>query len=234
VAALALPRISVGAFESAGTSALRVECVAVARPGARKLESLMAPWGDFALEGDTLYAHIPDDMWAAEAILRVAWQVVTLRQGGVLMHGCAFSWGESGVAAIGESTAGKSTLAALSCGHPGHAKLLTDEIVQLFPDGTCWGTPFRSNLENVGSPGPTKLKSLLLLEKGDHEAISEVAPAAAMPKLLSQVFGAVVDIVPRGEITRRVMSAVDAVGVHKLTFRKDPAVGPFLRDWVST
>ncbi len=149
------------------------------------------------------------------------------------MHGCAFTWGEHGVAAIGESTAGKSTLAALSSGHPGHAKLLTDEIIQLFPDGTCWGTPFRSNLENIGSPGPTKLKSLLLLEKGDHEALTPLEPAAAMPKLLSQIFTSVIDIVPRGEVTRRVMAAVDAVGVHKLTFRKDPAVGPFLREWVS-
>lgn len=231
--ALAGPRAQCDAFRTEGTSTLGIERVARSRPGSRPLEGSFAPWGDFSLEGDRLYAHIPDDVWAAEAILRVAWQVATLRQGGVLLHGCAFSWGDHGVAAIGESTAGKSTLAALSCGHPGHAKLLTDEIVQLFPDGTCWGTPFRSNLENVGSPGPTKLKSLLLLEKGDHEAISEVAPAAAMPKLLSQVFGAVIDIVPRGEITRRVMSAVDAVGVHKLTFRKDPAVGLFLRDWVS-
>src|SRR5258708_15137748 len=32
-------------------------------------------------------AEIPDDVWAAESVLRIAWQVVTQRQGGVLMHG---------------------------------------------------------------------------------------------------------------------------------------------------
>jgi hypothetical protein len=157
---------------------------------------------------------------------------VTFRQGGVLMHGCAFGWGAGGVAAIGESTAGKSTLAALSSGHPAHATLLTDEIVQLFPDGSCWGTPFRSNVEKPGSPGPVQLKSLLVLRKGDHEAVTPVGATVVMPRLLSQLFGAVIDIVPRGELTQRVMQVVDTVGVHELTFRKDPAVGPFLRDWV--
>ena len=150
------------------------------------------------------------------------------------MHGCAFAWGGRAVAAIGKSTAGKSTLAALACGHPGHARLLTDEIVQLFPDGTCWGTPFRSNATTAGAPGPGTLKSVLLLEKGDHEAVTPVPSVLALTTLLGQVFDATVDVVPRGELSRRVMELVDTVGVHRLTFRKDAAVGPFLRDWVST
>ena len=192
-----------------------------------------APWGFFELRGRELQAHIPDDVWAAESVFRIAWHVLTVEQGGVLMHGCGFAWNGHGVAAIGHSTAGKSTLAALSCGHPGHADLLTDEMVQLFPDGTCWGTPFRSNFKSPGSPGPAKLKSLLLLEKGDHEALVPVEPAQALPVLLGQVFSGPIDLVSRGEISRRVMELVDTVGVHRLTFRKDAAVGPFLREWVS-
>jgi hypothetical protein len=183
----------------------------------------MAPWGSFALRERELLADIPDDVWAAESVFRIAWHTLSIEQGGVLMHGCGFAWNGRGVAAIGESTAGKSTLAGLCCNHPGHATLLTDEMVQLFPDGTCWGTPFRSNVENAGSPGPAKIKSLLLLEKGDHEALTEVNPAEALP---------VLDLIPRGEVSRRVMELVNTVGVHRLTFRKDAAVGPFLRDWV--
>ncbi|MFT3841453.1 MAG: hypothetical protein QM723_30975 [Myxococcaceae bacterium] len=192
-----------------------------------------APWGFYRLKGDLLLAHIPDDVWAAESILRIAWQVVTHRLGGVLMHGCAVSWDGQGVAAIGVSGAGKSTLATLSAGHPAHALLLTDEIVQLFPDGTVWGTPFRSNVENVGAPGPAKLKSLLLLEKGDHEALTPVAPADALGELLPQLYAPMAGVAPRGEAVRRVMEIADKAGVHRLTFRKDPAVGPFLQKWAA-
>jgi hypothetical protein len=198
----------------------------------RPLTGSAAPWGEFELCARELLAHIPDDVWAAESMFRIAWHLLTGEQGGVLMHGCAFSWGGRGVAAIGQSTAGKSTLAALSVGHPGHATLLTDEIVQLFPDGTCWGTPFRSEAQHRGSPGPAKLKSLLILQKGDHEALTQVEPAQALPLLLGQVFSGGLDAVPKRETARRLMTLVDTVGVHRLTFRKDAAVGPFLRGWV--
>ncbi len=233
VAALCSERVLAGAFETADSAEFVVERVSKAPSGATNLDGSRTPWGSVALEGNRLFAHIPDDVWAAESVLRIAWQVATLRQGGFLMHGCGFAWGPRALAAIGKSTAGKSTLAALSCGHPGHASLLSDEIVQLFPDGRCWGTPFRSNTDKSAIPGPGLLKSLLLLEKGDHEALAPVSPPEALASLLGQLFGSVLDIVPRGEVVQRVMGLVDTVGVHRLTFRKDPAVGPFLKQWVS-
>ena len=76
------------------------------------------------------------------------------------------------------------------------------------------------------------LKSLLILEKGHHERLEPLDPAEALPILFSQVFAGPLDTVPRGEISRRLMELVDTVGVHRLTFRKDAAIGPFLRDWV--
>lgn len=148
------------------------------------------------------------------------------------MHGCAVGWGARGVAAIGISTAGKSTLAALCAGPPAHAALLTDEIVQLFPDGRCFGTPFRSNVENVGQPGPITLHSLLLLEKGPHEALTRVASTEAVAQLLPQLFWFDAGEGSLVEQKRRLFALVDHVSVHRLTFRKDAAVGPFLRDWV--
>ncbi|MBK7862798.1 MAG: hypothetical protein IPJ65_30155 [Archangiaceae bacterium] len=201
-------------------------------PATRKpLEGSLAPWGFYALDGATLTAHIPDDVWAAESVLRVAWQVATLRQGGVLMHGCAFRFGEAGFAAIGQSGAGKSTLATLSAGHPAHATLLTDEIVQLMPDGRVWGSPFRSNVECVGSPGGVPLRALMLLAKGPHEALEELKPTAAVPELLGQLYRTTTDELSQAELVRRVLGLVDRVGVKRLTFRKDPAVGTFLREW---
>lgn len=184
------------------------------------------------LEGDRLLAHVPDDPFAAEAVLRIAWQVAVHRTGGLLMHGCAFHWNGAGVAAIGESGAGKSTLARLCRGHPAHASLLTDEIVHLTLDGRAFGTPFRSDADNAGTPGPARLRTLVLLRHGDVERLEPVDGVEALPVLLGQRFVPAISVVSEGEIRRRVLALVDAVGVHRLTFRKDPAVGPFLRDWV--
>ncbi len=230
---LARPRCHLAPFAHATTVASwvvrRVDALSAA--SRHPLEGSLAPWGWWALEGRTLLAHIPDDPWAAESVLRLAWQLATDEAGGVLMHGCCVGWRGKGVAAIGHSTAGKSTLAALCAGTG--ADLLTDEIVQLFPDGTCFGTPFRSNVENVGQPGPVKLASLLLLHKAPHEALTPVEPMAALTELLPQLYGAAVPGISNGALKSRVMAVVDAVGVHRLSFRKDPAVGPFLEQWVS-
>jgi len=191
------------------------------------------PGGRFLLQGSQLFCDIPDDdVWSAESVLRLAWLVATIRQGGILMHGCAFGWQGQGVAAIGISTAGKSTLGALASAPPAKAILLTDEIVQLFPDGRCFGTPFRSNVENVGQPGPVKLKSLLLLEKGSNEALAPVAAPAALAELLPQMFWFASGEGSLPEQKRRLFSVVDTVGVQRLTFRKDPAVGTFLKQWL--
>jgi hypothetical protein len=198
----------------------------------RPLEGSLAPWGYYQVDGDVLLAHVPDDMWAAESILRVAWQLMTLRQGGVLVHSCSFAFGAAGVAAIGRSGAGKSTLAALCSGAPGHAALLTDEISQLLPEGRVCGTPFRSNAENAGRPLRVALETLLLLDKGPHEALAKVSAAEAAPEILPQLYKSATREVPQGELVRRMLTFIDRVGVHRLTFRKDPAVGPFLREWV--
>jgi len=165
-------------------------------------------------------------------VIRLAWLIAAVRQGGVLMHGCSVGWDGRGVAAIGVSTAGKSTLARLCAGSPGNADLLTDEIVQLMPGGICFGTPFRSNVENVGQPGPVKLRSLLLLTKGPHEAVEPADTVVALRELLPQLFWFDTGEGSLGEQKRRLLSVVDTVGVQRLTFRKDPAVGPFLKQWL--
>jgi hypothetical protein len=215
-------------FHATGAPALFVRRVDSLEGGA-PLEGSPAPWGFYRVDGDVVTAHIPDDKWAAESVLRIAWQVSTYRQGGVLMHGCGFAWGQHGFAAIGHSTAGKSTLARLSCAPPGDATLLTDEIVQLFPDGRLFGTPFRSDTEQPGAPGGVQLQTLLLLEKGSEERLAAVRPSDAMPELLGQLYRGASKEVSQPECVRRVMQLADRVGVQRLTFRKDSAVGPFLR-----
>lgn len=214
---------------STGPLLVKVERVGALEDGL-PLSGSPAEWGFWKLEGDRLRAHVPDEPFAAEAVLRIAWQVATHRLGGVLFHGSAFAFGAHGIAAIGASGDGKSTLARLCTEGPAHAQLLTDEIVQLFPDGRMFGTPFHSDYARPGAPGEATLASLLVLEKGPHEALAPVEPMAALPKLLGQLYAPVNAEVSRAELSRRVMAIVDRAGVQKLTFRKHEAVGTFLKE----
>lgn len=228
---LAGPRTRLRTFVgSTAPLALTVERVASPLAAPTALNSPFSPSGDVELRGDTLLAHIPDNVYAAEAVLRTAWQIVSHRAGGVLMHGCAFHWKGSAVAAIGASGDGKSTLSRLSRGHPAHAKLLTDEIVWFAPDGLVHGTPFRSDEDNESSPGPATLKALLVLAKGPSERLDPLPATEALPLLLAQLYMPVVQVVPRAELVRRVMQLVERVPVQRLTFRKDPSVGTFLKE----
>ena len=229
---MALARCDWRPFLAGGSAALAIRRVSsISADVAYPLEGSLAPWGSYAVEGDVLLAHIPDDPFAAESVLRVAYQIVSMHQGGILLHGAGVAFADRGVAAVGPSGAGKSTLASL-CVLAG-GRLLTDEVVQLFPDGSAFGTPFRSNAENVGSPGGVKLRSLLLLRKGTTERVEVLESAKALPALMGQLFRPVPGGISPAEAFRRLGTVVDCVGVRELTFRRDPAVGGFLKDWLS-
>lgn len=231
---LSRPRVHFGPFvtQSDERPALTLERVSSMPEGEGvALDGSLSPWGFWSRQGNVMKVHLPDDTYGAESVLRIAWQLATAQQGGVLMHGCGVAWGQAGVAAIGHSGAGKSTLANLTSQAPGHATLLTDEIVQLLPEGFLVGTPFRSNPECVGAPRMVRLASLLLLEKGPHEALAAVDGALAAPELLGQLYKAVEPKSQQSQV-RFVLALIDLVGVRRLTFRKDPAVGPFLRQFV--
>lgn len=195
------------------------------------LEGSPAPWGEVELAGDTLRAHIPDDAYAAEAVLRIAYQWVVHRAGGLVVHGMGVAFGDKAVVAIGRSGAGKSTLTRL-CAAAG-AQVLSDEIISLMPDGTCWGSPFFSDAEHVGSPGPRPVASLLVLRQGDRETLERVPAEQAVPELLPQTYRSPLGLPSPADAFLRLSAVVERCGVRALTFRKDPVAGIFLRDWLA-
>ncbi len=58
----------------------------------------------------------------------------------------------------------------------------------------------------------------------------------AVPELLLvQLFQSTTPEVSQAQsLFRTLLAIVDRVGVHAVTFRKDPAVGSFLREWVAS
>jgi hypothetical protein len=181
----------------------------------------------FLLDGSLLQVEVPDGMFQGELVLRLAWYHVTTRRlGGVLLHAAALTDGHSALVASGKSGDGKSTLSRL-CRTAG-LTLLTDEIVQLFPDGTCGGTPFRSDEDNVGRPGRHPVRCFVALEKAQAETLGPLAPLAAAQLATSQCFDGDVFALPRAEVNRRVLGLLSHVHLGTLAFRKDVAVGAFV------
>ncbi len=230
---LATPRSQLQHFlTSDGAPHLTVRRVSSFSPGftEQPLEGVMAPWGFFAAKGDELEGRIPDDAYAAEAVLRAAYQIAVARQGGLLIHASGVAFGESALVATGVSGAGKSTLARLCV--EGGARLLSDEIMALYPDGHCHGTPFRSDLDLAGTPAPAQLRSVLLLHKAQEEQLVPWPTKDALPVVLSQTYRGVTAELSGAQALVRVGAVLDRVGVRRLSFRKHPDVGPFLRRWL--
>lgn len=224
IAEMSRPRVHVGAFEdrSGRPAAFSIE-------RARGLQGLRleTPLGlaTVALEANRLLVDIEEGPFLGELALRLGYFVLTARLGGLLIHASAMAAGQRCLVACGQSGDGKSTLARLT--RPS-TTLLTDEVVQLFPDGMAGGTPFRSDFDNVGSPGLYPASHFVSLRKADLEALEPMAPADAVALALAQSFEPHAYGLPRAETRRRVMQFLGAVQLGTLAFRKDEAVGPFV------
>jgi hypothetical protein len=228
LAAMSRPRVHLAAFEV--TDGRPPELV-IARHHKLPDSALVAegPLGRcrYLLEGTRFDVEVPDGMFQGELVLRLAWYLVATRRGGILIHAAGVTNGTSALVASGKSGDGKSTLARL-CRSTGLV-LLTDEIVQLFPDGTAAGTPFRSDEDNIGQPGRFAVKTFTALKKATEEALSPLAPLAAAQLASSQCFDGAVFALPRVEVNRRVLAFLSKVRLATLAFRKDLAVGSFVR-----
>lgn len=230
LADMSRPRVHLGAFErprSVEAPALTIHRHASLSEGATVAEGPLGRFR-FLLDGARLDVEVPDGMFQGEAVLRLAWYLVTTRQGGVLIHAAAITDGARALVACGKSGDGKSTLSRLC--RRGGLTLLTDEIVQLFPDGQCGGTPFRSDEDNVGSPGRFPAQLFVALRKASGEHLEPLAPLDAGQLVSAQCFDGSVLALPRPETRRRLLAFLGQTTLGTLAFRKDDAVGPFARN----
>jgi hypothetical protein len=232
LADMSRPRVHLGAFAvSGGDPALTVTRHERLPEHARVAEG---PLGRcrYLLDGQRLDVEVPDGMFQGELVLRLAWYLVATRRGALLLHASAITDGHAALVASGKSGDGKSTLSRLCRG--AGLTLLTDEIVQLFPDGTAAGTPFRSDEDNVGAPGRFPVARFVALRKAPAEALEPLAPLEATQLAVSQCFDGAVFALSRAEVNRRVLTFLSATSLGTLAFRKDPAVGAFVRGLLAT
>lgn len=225
LAEMSRPRVHIGAFTTADTSAPLLHIERVAGLDGQLVEG---PLGRCVVQfdGERLKVEVADGPFLGELVLRLAWYLVTARQGGVLVHACALARGEVGLVASGKSGDGKSTLARL--GTAAGLRLLTDEIVQLLPGGRVGGTPFRSDQDNVGSPGVVRARYFVTLVKAPHEALAPLPALEAGAVALAQCFDIDAFRLPPVELRRRVLAFLAEVELRALAFRKDPEAGRFV------
>src|SRR5262249_51368380 len=197
---------------------------------ATPLDGLSRDGGAYAVEGDEILVRIPRSPASAEASLRAVFQVATMREGGLLVHGSGAAFEGRAVVAVGESGAGKSTLARL-CVAAG-AELLSDETVGLYPDGTAWGSPFFSHPDLATPRLRASLGGILVLEKASREELSPVDPAEGAAALLSQAYRPGSAEINRAELLSRAATLAVKPGVRRLRFRKELEAGAFVKRWL--
>lgn len=224
-----LQRVAVGPFEAREALAPRLVVRAAQLPPQATAFDGNLGGGRFSLDGDVLAADFERSPLGAEAVLRLAWDIVTERLGGVMLHASAVAVGNRALVVTGQSGTGKTTIArhALAAG----ATLLSDEIVQLLPGGLCVGTPFRSDQRLSGCPVRARVAALATIVKGSGERWEPWSPAEAVTVARAQVFrrpGA-----PVGPLTSRLMVAVGGVATGRLACRDHPDAGRFVVDWLT-
>jgi hypothetical protein len=112
-------------------------------------------------------------------------------RGGIELHACGVvAPSGQGYLFAGQSGDGKTTTARLWEGFPGAAVLSDDRIiVRRGTEGTWWmyGTPWHGEAE-LAANAKAPLRALLLLERGERNALQEVPPAEAVSSLLARSF----------------------------------------------
>ncbi len=223
IAEMSRPRVHIGAFEAPpGPASFSLERV----PGLQG-QRLETPLGNAVVElqANRLRVDIEDGQFTGELALRLTYFIVTSRAGGLLIHASGLAGPNGCLIASGKSGDGKSTLSRLCAGT---TKLLGDEVVQLFPQGLAGGTPFRSDFDNVGSPGLHRVRLFVGLRKAEHEALEPLDAAAAYNLAFEQSFEPHAFALSRVETRKRLMAFLSNVPLGTLAFRKNEAVGPFV------
>ena len=106
---------------------------------------------------------------------------------GVLLHAAATRRGGCGYLFVGESGAGKSTMARM---HPA-SSVLTDELALVTRSGrtgfAVWGTPFWGDFAGGNNPRSAPVHTVAVLRKGTRWSVDPISPGHAVGALLKSV-----------------------------------------------
>ena len=183
---------------------------------------------------------VPESGWYLGSAMEplVQWWLtgwLAVRAQGMILHGAAVSLDGHGLAFIGPSGAGKTTIARW-CRDEGNARVLNDERIVLWQDKQGWwvsGTPWYGELRQVSSL-VVPLAQLYFLRKADVNRFLPLPPAKVLTHLISEAFlpiwtpEGMEGLVKAGEKLSR------EIPTGKLNFVNDPSVVNYLRELLRT
>jgi len=162
--------------------------------------------------------------YSIDSVLRIVHSIILANEGGFLLHASSVTRNGRAFLFSGVSGAGKTTISRLA---PPDAVLLTDEVsyIRHESDGyRAYGTPFAGELARNGENTSSTIATAFFLVKGLQNQISDIAPAAAIrrllrnvlffahdPKLVEQLFETAVDFVARVPVKQLTFSPENAV-----------------------
>ncbi len=108
---------------------------------------------------------------------------------GVLLHACAIDRGGTGIAFVGKSGAGKSTMARLWMERGVGSVLCDDRIIARKSDQafTIYGTPWHGDIAAVSSAS-VPLERLYFLRHASANRVTQLGPAESVSRLMGCVF----------------------------------------------
>lgn len=121
---------------------------------------------------------------------QLIWLHLLARYGGVLLHAAGVALGDRGVALVGHSGAGKSTVARLWL-RERDAVLLNDDrvVLRAAADGApyLWSTPWHGDVATITSAA-VPLAALFILRHGAQTRTRRLGPAATAAALFARAF----------------------------------------------
>ena len=153
-----------------------------------------------------------------------------LAQGyGLISHACGVVWEGKGFLFVGDSGAGKSTMARLWAGEKGVEVLSDDRTIMRKKGDEFWmyGTPWHGE-GKFGSPGSAKVEKIFFIGHGEENTVRDVKGVDVAARLVACSFPPYWD--PEGmDFTLGFVSDLAVkVGCRELSFRPDWSVVEFL------
>ncbi len=183
---------------------------------------------------------VPENGWYLGSTMEplVQWWLtgwLALRAEGMILHGAAVSLDGHGLAFIGPSGAGKTTIARW-CREEGNATVLSDERILLWRDKQGWrvsGTPWYGELHQV-SPLVVPLARLYLLRKADVNQFLPLLPAKLLTHLISEAFFPIWTPEGMEELVKAGEKLIREIPTGELNFVNDPSVVSYLKGLLRT
>jgi hypothetical protein len=171
----------------------------------------------------------------AQSFLRIACSVLLAPLGGILVHSCSVLRGDKAFLFVGESGAGKTTIARLSA----PSLILSDEVSAILPSApgsgsyACHATPFwgdlADGLDEEGrrvvlreQPAAAPLARILFPRKDTRDAVVPVSSSYAFMELAREAFAFGDDEDAATAISTTCGLVAESVPAADLHFRKTP------------